>query len=168
MKKTNNVWQYAYLPAAERLEKIRNGDADVYEKELARSMNAIAQREELGIDTQEQKEWINKLNYNYNRYNEERLGLASAEKKKNKPKTTAVFADAKAKAETLLDEYYKKAFEEREKLKNAEEYLVNNGISKNSADGKRYLAAKEKEIETKIKKLKNEYLSAMKKLASER
>ncbi|MBP5245333.1 MAG: hypothetical protein K6D98_05255 [Clostridiales bacterium] len=167
MKK--NVWQYAYLPAAERLDRIRNGDADVYEKELARSMNAIAQREELGIDTQEQKEWVNKLNYNYNKYNEERLGLSETPKKtKSKPKTTSVYGNIRAKAETLLDEYYEKAYEEREKLKNAEEYLVNNGISKNSDDGKRYLAAKEKEIETKIKKLKNEYLSAMKKLASER
>jgi hypothetical protein len=174
MKKVKNVWQYAFLPAEERLDRIKNGDSDVYEKELARSMNVISEREALGIDTSEQKDWVEKLNNSYNAYNAGRMGIEpskvnakAAKVAYGKAKTVSTYGNLKAKAEALLDEYYEKAYSERKKITSAKEYLVNNGISENSADGRRYLALKEKEIENNIKKYKNEYLSAMKKIASE-
>ena len=49
-------WKYASLPASERLNKIRGGDKEVYESEIARSADIINSRKELGLDTSEQRD----------------------------------------------------------------------------------------------------------------
>ena len=62
-----NKWRYADLTADARIEKIRGGDKDVYDSEIERSLDVIQSRNELGLDISEQKDWIDKVSYNYNR-----------------------------------------------------------------------------------------------------
>lgn len=68
-------WNYASLPAEERLSKIRAGNKEVYESEIARSAEIAKSRKELGLDTSEQRAWIDRVSTAYNKGNAERLGI---------------------------------------------------------------------------------------------
>ena len=68
-------WKYAALPAKERLSKIRAGNKEVYESEIARSAEIAKSRKELGLDTTEQRAWIDRVSTAYNKANAERLGI---------------------------------------------------------------------------------------------
>ena len=50
---------------------IRSGNKDVYDNEVARSLEKIKINEENGLSTDDQKAWLDTLSYNYN------LGTAS-------------------------------------------------------------------------------------------
>ena len=73
-----NKWKYSTLPASERLGMVRSGNKDVYDNEIARSLDVIKQKKELGLDISDQKDWIDQVSYNYNLHNAN--GLASASK----------------------------------------------------------------------------------------
>lgn len=69
-------WKYALLPADERIKLVRGGNADVYNSEMARTRSVIKERESLGLDTNSQVDWANKLGYNYNLGNAESMGIS--------------------------------------------------------------------------------------------
>ena len=68
-------WNYESLPAEESLSKIRAGNKEVYESEIARSAEIAKSRKELGLDTSEQRAWIDRVSTAYNKGNAERLGI---------------------------------------------------------------------------------------------
>ncbi|MHC1696131.1 MAG: hypothetical protein AB9835_12860 [Eubacteriales bacterium] len=81
-------WSFATLSKGERLDKIRNGDQDVYAQEKSRINTLIDSYKELGLDTSEQEAWARSLDMaatnNYGKggsvsaeekaYNDTRLG----------------------------------------------------------------------------------------------
>ena len=70
-----NKWKYATVSADERLGMVRNGNKDVYDSEIERSVDVIKRNESEGLDISGQKDWIDRLSYNYNLYNAERMGI---------------------------------------------------------------------------------------------
>ena len=75
----NSNWVYADLPANERLEMIRNGDEDVYNQEVERSKEVIQSREELGLDIEAQKKWLDELGYQRSLYRAEQSGIPTGQ-----------------------------------------------------------------------------------------
>ena len=171
-------WTYSTLPASERLDMVRNGNKDVYDSEISRSLDVIETRKSLGLDISDQKDWIDSLGYNYNLYNASRMGIPS--KKVNKSgyadrllgkettsasKTKSVSSGSKEAdyyAKKYLDEFYNKVSEAQAKRANVKEWLVNNGIDENSDIGKMYLAEFDDELEKLTEKYRNEYFSKVK------
>lgn len=70
-------WKYASLDADARLKRVEEGDKDVYDEEIARSKSVIRAREALGLDTSEQKDWIDALSYRYNLANAAAMGIGA-------------------------------------------------------------------------------------------
>ena len=71
---TNN-WEYASVGQRDRLKMIRNGNKDVFDNEILRAKDVIKSRLDLGLDIDEQKNWIDTLGYNYNLYNAKNMGI---------------------------------------------------------------------------------------------
>ena len=178
-----NKWKYASLPASERISRIRGGDKDVFDSEIARSLDVIKSRGELGLDTAEQRAWIDEINYNYNLAGAEKMGTSPSlvnqtgyaakllgedsprrfGKGAYKPGTLINKAsEQRAAAQELQKELAGKLSEVRKERAATEEWLVNNGIDTDSVDGKKFLAQADKEIADQSERLKKEYLSALK------
>lgn len=170
-------WKYASLPASERLDMVRSGNKDVYESEIARSLDVINSRKALGLDISEQKNWIDSVGYNYNLYNAQQMGIP--EKRVNNkgyadrilgeftPAVTVKTSsrkksDADYYAKKYLDEFYTKVSDAKQKRASIEEWLINNGIDKNSEAGKMYLDEFENELEELTEKYRKEYVSKVK------
>ena len=169
-------WKYATLPASERLDLVRNGNKDVYDSEISRSLDVINSRKALGLDISDQKKWIDSLGHNYNLYNAgnmsipanrvnatgyaDRLlgeGTSTSKVKSNTQRTkssntTRIMSD-------YLDEFYAKLAEASGKRKNVKEWLLNNGIDENSDTGKMYLEEFDDELAKLAEKYKAEYIS---------
>lgn len=176
-----NKWKYASLNAEERIDRIRSGDKDVYDSEIARSMDVIRSRNELGLDITDQKKWIDRVNYNYNLASAARVGVDAAnvsrsgyadrllgtERKTDShaPVTlTSKNADRLHKANTYLNEFYDKAKAANEEIAVTKEWLVNNGIDADSVDGKRILADAKSKIDAQIEKYRTEFFRKVKSL----
>lgn len=172
-------WKYASLPASERLGMIRSGNKDVYESELARAKDIIKVRNEAGLDTGEQKAWIDDVSYNYNLYNASKMGISpsrvnktgyadrifggtNSEKKKKVYSTVTNKSEKKYTAEAYLDEFYEKVAEAAGKRKNVKEWLLNNGIDESSDTGKKYLEEFDKELDALTEKYRKEFISKVK------
>ncbi len=178
-----NKWKYSTLPASERLGMVRGGNKDVYDNEIARSMDVIKQKKALGLDVSDQKDWIDKVSYNYNLhlangiaspssvnktgYADRLLGEYVAPKKEKRQRIVNVNTSLNEKikyANQYLDEYYDKV-EKAEKGREAvKEWLINNGIDENSVDGKKYLDDFDAELKTLSEKYMKEYISKIKAL----
>lgn len=184
-----SIWKYADLPASERLDMIRNGNKDVYDNEVARSLDKIKEREKEGVSTDDQKAWLDTLSYNYNLgaasqiapgskvnktgYTDVYFGLGNSGSKKSKKSddykvkmTSSGQVQFDYEAGKILEEYmeiFKKLESERN---NGEEWLLNNGIDKNSETGKKYLIMFDEQLQSKKDKYYNEYISKVRELAS--
>lgn len=152
-----NKWKYSTLPASERLEKIRNGDKDVYNSEIERSLDVIKQREEAGLDVTEQKNWMNRLDYNY--------GQSKKQKQRNKPISISYKKiAAQEKANELTKDYYAKVKATEDEENYLKEWLLNNGIDENSKAGMEYLEEFRVEARERIDKYLNQYKNSLNKL----
>ncbi|MGI6197271.1 MAG: hypothetical protein ACOYIO_09390 [Eubacteriales bacterium] len=174
-------WKYAALPAKERLSKIRAGNKEVYESEIARSAEIARSRKELGLDTTEQRAWIDRVSTAYNKANAERLGIpqsavnttgyadrlldtgktASGSQKRfvtRRNKRTEQLAAVQA-----LDEELARKIASAEKARESVvEWLLNNGIDASGTQGKRFLEQADKEIAAKVESYKNRYRAELK------
>ena len=175
-----NKWNYASLPATERIERIRGGDKDVYDSEIARSLDVIQSRSELGLDIGEQKDWIDTVSYNYNLSGAEKMGIpASAVSRSGyadlllgtgtgntgKARTTTLVnkdGERRQAVLELLAELYGKIEQVQNERKLTEEWLLNNGIDADSKDGKRMMEQTEQSIADQVERYQKEYLSALK------
>lgn len=174
-------WKYASLPAEERLSKIREGDKDVYESEIARSVDAANSRKELGLDTTEQRDWIDRVSYNYNLSNAGKIGISSAlvnktgyadvllgstdngaKKEKRTFARTSSFAEKEGVVTELVADLNKKIADAEKQRENVVEWLLNNGIDASSEQGERFLEQADKEIAAKVESYKNSYRSELK------
>ena len=176
-----NKWKYADLPAAERLDMIKNGNKDVYDNEVARSLDKINQYEKAGLNTDAQKEWLNTLSYNYNLSSASQMGIApenvkktgytglyfglgdSNKKKKDEPVRvkTSNKANFDYEVEKLTEEYKKLIEDINSEVKIAEEWLLNNGIDKESEDGKKHIKMFEATLDSRKNKHYNNYVSKL-------
>lgn len=175
-------WNYASLPAEERLSKIRAGNKEVYESEIARSAEIAKSRKELGLDTSEQRAWIDRVSTAYNKGNAERLGIpesavnttgyadrvlgtgkaASGTQKKyvtRRNKRT----DQLAVVQELGEELNRKIASAEKVRESVVEWLLNNGIDASSGQGKRFLEQADKAIAAKVESYKNSYRAELKK-----
>lgn len=174
-------WKYAALPAKERLSKIRAGNKEVYESEIARSAEIAKSRKELGLDTTEQRAWIDRVSTAYNKANAERLGIpqsavnttgyadrlldtgktASGSQKRfvtRRNKRTEQLAAVQA-----LDEELARKIASAEKARESVvEWLLNNGIDASGTQGKRFLEQADKEIAAKVESYKKRYRAELK------
>ena len=57
-----NMWKYASLSEKERLGRIRNGDNDVYNTEIARLDYLSGARKSLGFETKDIEDWRTLVN----------------------------------------------------------------------------------------------------------
>lgn len=182
-----NKWKYSTLPASERLGMVRSGNKDVYDNEIARSLDVIKQKKELGLDVSDQKDWIDNVSYNYNLYNAESSGVAAASdvmktgyadrllgeatpkstKKEKRQRIVNVNTGLNEKmkeANRYLEEYYDKVQKAEKGREAVREWLINNGIDENSADGKKRLDDFEMELKSLSEKYMKEYISKIKAL----
>ena len=173
-----NTWVYASLPASERKERIRGGDKELYDSEIARSLDVIGARQALGLDIGEQKDWIDSISYDYNLSNAARMGidesdvsrtgyadrLLGGEKPKKHGESIHMSPDYKKwdQAYAYLDEYTEKVNAMKEKRKNLDEWLLNNGIDKNGGEAKRFYDAFDEEVKLGAAKLKEQFVSKLK------
>ena len=181
-------WKYADLPASERLDMIRNGNKDVYDNEVARSLDKIKTNQANGLSTDDQKAWLDTLSYNYNLgaasqiapgskvnktgYTDVYFGLGNSGSKKSKKSddykvkmTSSGQVQFDYEAEKVLREYMG-IFQKLEEDKTiGEEWLLNNGIDKNSETGKKYLDVFSEQLQSIKDKYYNEYISKVKDLA---
>ena len=175
-----NKWKYATVSADERLGMVRNGNKDVYNSEMERSLDAVKRNSAEGLDISAQKNWIDSLSYNYNLYNAERMGIPANKvnktgyadrilgtsggsgKSKSKYLTSVSSkADGNYYAKKYLTEFYGKVKEAEAKRENVREWLVNNGIDEKSDTGKKYMDEFDKELEAVTEKYRNEYFSKL-------
>ena len=178
-----NKWKYSSLPAEERIGMIRKGDKDVYANEVDRALDVIKTRESLGLDTTDQKDWIDNISYNYNLYNAERMGISpnnvnktgyadkilasGTQEGKNRKYVTTVGgknAEKNYKANKLLEEFEQKINDAKSTIANLREWLLNNGIDQDSQDGKKYIDSFNDELEATTEKLRAQYISKIKAL----
>ena len=177
----SNNWKYANLGQRERLDLIRNGNTEVYNAEKSRNKNLKSLRQSLGLATDEIDNW-DKIIDNAN------SGTASVKKKKNTLSLLSVFRNNEL---SKLNSDYRQYLEGIEKeledsavtaVKKADEsldylneWLINNGYSKDgsTAQKSKKELADELEIflsdlfysyETKAKKAKSDLLEKVKKL----
>lgn len=61
---TKNKWKYATLTKDERLERIREGDSDVYESEKERIIDSVSRKNALGLDFTDDLSWYDTVSYN--------------------------------------------------------------------------------------------------------
>ncbi len=177
-----NKWKYSSLAANERLDRIRGGDKDVYENEIARSLDVVKSRRELGLDVSEQKDWIDRVSYQYNLSGAEKLGLPlssvnetgyadrllsegkSAGKSAASAGSSGVITvvpsgtEKWTQARALLDEFYGRVQALEKERANLDEWLVNNGIDRDSGEGQKYRKQFEKESKTKLESYKSDYM----------
>ena len=126
-----NVWKYSTLPSDSRIGMVREGNRDVYENEIARSMDVIETRKKMGLDITDQKNWIDTVCYNYNLYNAKKMGIdavnvnktgyadtllgeSGAKGKRSGRHITTITSDGNINytAKRLLAEYYDKVYED--------------------------------------------------------
>ena len=180
----SSTWEYADLPAAERLDMIRNGNKDVYDSEVARSLDKIKQYENAGISTDAQKEWLDTLGYNYNLYIASQQGESLNNVAKNgyaetyfgvgssdqsgQSEVAHVQISNKAtfehEVEKLTEEYTKLINDVDSQIKIAEEWLINNGIEKESIHGQKYIKLFEETFSARKKKYYNDYVTKINEL----
>ena len=173
-------WKYASVPAEERVTRIRQGDKDLYDSEIDRSLDVIASRKELGLDIGEQKDWIDRLSYNYNLSNAEKQGIDPADVSKTGYAAKLLGENTSAKkgygvhyvknleawdkAYDYLKEYDEKVKALSDGKKVLDEYLINNGIDRTSGSAKRYYDELDKQIADKAEQYRKEYISKVKAL----
>ncbi len=174
-------WKYASLPASERLGMIRSGNKDVYDNEIARAKDVIKARNDAGLDTSEQKKWIDDVSYNYNLYNASKMGVAKSDvnktgyadrllgisvpaKKKKVYGTVTDESNRLYKANKYLEQFYGKVAEAANKREYVKEWLLNNGIDEASETGRKYLAEFDKELDALTEKYRKEFVSKVKAL----
>lgn len=172
-------WKYASLSADERIERIRNGDKDVYTSEMARSADVVKARNELGLDTSEQKAWIDQISYNYNLSNAEKMGISADRVNKTgyadmllTGENTAsgksdgghgIVNRARGFSTKELAKTLKEKTAETEKSREIlAEWLLNNGIDAQSEEGKRFIEQNERELAEKLAAYQKEYRAAVK------
>ena len=175
-----NKWKYSTLPASERLGMVRNGNKDVYDNEIARSLDVIKQKKELGLDISDQKDWIDKVGYNYNLHLASGMASPSDVKKtgyadkilgeyvapgKDKKQRIVNAGNSNVKAaRQYLKEYYDKVQKAAKGRDTVKEWLINNGIDENSVDGKKYLDDFDESLKALTEKYMKEYISKVKAL----
>lgn len=179
-------WKYALLPAEERLNRIRGGNKDVYESEIARSVDVANSRKELGLDTSEQRAWIDRVSYNYNLSGAQKLGispesvnktgyadrlLGSENTSAQQPKRFVTVVNKQSRQEGVVRELSK---ELSQKIASAEqeresviEWLFNNGIDATSEQGEKFLEQADQDIDAKVQSYKNAYRTELKRRLSQ-
>ncbi len=180
-------WKYASLPASERLNKIRGGDKEVYESEIARSADIINSRKELGLDTSEQRDWIDRVSYTYNLSNAEKLGIspesvnktcyadvllgssgaAGAPKEKRTVTVSGKLAKQKGVVSELSAALNAQIAEAEKERENVVEWLLNNGIDASGKQGEKFLEQADREIAAKVESYKQKYRSELKRRLAE-
>lgn len=174
-------WKYAALPAKERLSKIRAGNKEVYESEIARSAEIAKSRKELGLDTAEQRAWIDRVSTAYNKANAERLGIPQsavnttgyADRLLDTDKTASgsqkrfvtrrnTRTEQLAAVQALDEELARKIASAEKARESVVEWLLNNGIDASGTQGKRFLEQADKEIAAKVESYKNRYWAELK------
>lgn len=61
----SSKWQYATIPAEQRLNMLKEGNEALYKEELARTQDVIVNRLEAGLDVKDQMDWADTVSYNY-------------------------------------------------------------------------------------------------------
>lgn len=72
----SSEWKNASIPAEKRIEMLRSGNKEVFDEEVERTKTVVKARQELGLDTKAQEDWLDTVAYNYNLYNAERMGIS--------------------------------------------------------------------------------------------
>lgn len=182
-----NKWKYADLPASERLDMIKNGNKDVYDNEVERTLEKIKINEENGISTDDQIGWLDTLSYNYNLgaasqiapgskvnktgYANVYFGIGDSGNRKTKQSKKTIVSyvndtsDFDREAKEILSQYTEILKRLESEMATGKEWLINNGIDKDSETGKKYLALFEEQLESKKEKYYKEYVSKVKALA---
>ena len=173
-------WKYASLPAEERLQKIRSGNKDIYESEIARSVDTAKARQHLGLDVSEQRDWIDRVSYAHNAASAEKLGISPASVNKTgyadrllglaktdkSQKRFVTLSNRKSRQQGIvqeLNETLSKQIASAEKTREGVvEWLFNNGIDVSSDQGERFLEQADKEIAAKVESYKSAYRTALK------
>ncbi len=180
-----NTWKYASLPEAERMERIRGGDGDVYKNEIERAVDVARSREELGLSIDEQKNFIDEVSYHYNLAAASKMGipaesvnrtgyadrilgenyermLPAKDGKKQRIVSGSKSTRFMKEAEKLLEALENDIAALDQKRESTKEWLTNNGIAPSSEDGKKFLAETEKEIEDEVKALQKKFHAELK------
>ncbi len=69
-------WRYATVPASQRLDMLKSGNKELYDEEIARTQEAIANRLAAGLDVSAQMDWADSVAYNYNLSNAKNMGIS--------------------------------------------------------------------------------------------
>lgn len=178
-------WKYSTLSAAERLERVRGGDKDVYDSEIGRSLDVIRSREELGLDISDQKAWIDALGREYNRANAEKMGFpaslanetgyadallgAKVDARGHKKSGTIIsttWSDGGRYAKLLR--YQNELLDRIERAEAAEslleEWMRNNGIAADSGEAEKIRERFREETDAKLEPYRRQYIERAEKL----
>ncbi len=68
-------WKYADRSADERLEMLRGGNTELLGEEIERTKEVVKARDELGLDTSAQRDWLDTVGYNYNLSAAPKMGI---------------------------------------------------------------------------------------------
>ena len=131
-----NDWKYSTLTQRERFKLITSGNSDVYNTEKQRNKALRAQQQELGIDTKDLDLWDEAI---------DRVYLNATDKRKVNDNLPKIMSAAKSKHIVAYERAVKAAEEtakaNREKATqaaivgsiNLEEFLANNGLSRDGS-----------------------------------
>lgn len=164
----NNIWKYADLTQKERLQMIRNGDNDVYEKEMARSNSLASARQSLGINEMDDiNNWKTLISQAKEAYD---INVKSASSFKTSPRTFAVRISS-SNFNTYMNELKNKYKIDRTEAVNSaaaakaelDEWLANNGLSVDGATASKRTARINTELDNKLSELEEDYKASVKK-----
>ena len=161
---------------------IKKGDKDVYDSEIAKTLDVIKSREAAGLDIDEQKKWIDTVSYNYNLANADAMRVKADNVNKTgyadnilygklpgkkKKVTTVVSKDSEMlyEANQAYGEYLTKLKDAENGITAVKEWLINNGIKEDSDDGQMFIRAFERELAEKNESLLSEYSSKLRSIA---
>ena len=148
-----NLWKYASLSEKERLGRIRNGDKDVYNTEIARLDYLSDARKSLGFETKDIEDWRTLVNQANSASSEKQPYKVNSSKSLPKfyagdtDKTVGDFYSYMSSLNKKLTSDRKAALDEAAQARaELDEWLSSNGLS---ADGGTS-ARKKAEIENKL------------------
>ena len=153
-------WKYSTLTERERLKLIRSGNDDVYNAEKEKNKTLRQQQNELGIDTTKLDLWDDAIDTAYNNIKNPR------KVNKNLPKFMSPSKSRPyVKLNRAIENAEKKAKQGREKAvqiaiestRNLEEYLANNGLSKEGSYAKKEFERISSTLYNTVKGLNDEY-----------
>lgn len=175
-----NMWKYASLSEKERLGRIRNGDNDVYNTEIARLDYLSGARKSLGFETKDIEDWRTLVNQAKSASSEKQPYKVSPSKglpkfySGNTDKTIGDFYSYMSSLNKKLSDDRNAALTEAAQAKTKlDEWLSTNGLSADGGTAARKSTEIENNLSDELEKLYKTYsenaksarTSALKKLA---